>query len=156
MASTAVPSTTRLNKLVFSDFAAAWTIFGNIPAAVGTTSHNNARDSVPAATYGAISSSLKYAFANIVSEVNMNWHAPKPNTSGSTWRNKFFPSNRSTASDHKSRVRQMATAADNPTPIHAPAIIPAEPKLNASTRNTAPAKRPAPPRMVDQPNQKKS
>ena len=95
IASTAVPSTTRLNKLIFSDFAAAWTIFGNITAASGITSHSNARDSVPAATYGAISSSLKYAFANIVSEVNMNWHAPKPNINGSTCVISLCPSNRS-------------------------------------------------------------
>ena len=39
---------TRPSKLLFSDRAALWTIFGNITVASGSTSHSSARDSVPA------------------------------------------------------------------------------------------------------------
>ena len=142
--------------MVFSDFAAAWTIFGNITVANGSTSHSNARDNVPAATYGAISSPVKYAIANIVSEVNMNWHAPNPNVNGTTCFIRLWRSNRSDGSDHKSRDRQMTIIAESPTPIAAPAIMPVAPKPSASTRNAAIPKSPALPSMVAQPSQKKS
>ena len=50
MVSAAVPSKTMASRLFFSDFALAWTIFGNITVASGSTTHSNPRDKVPAAT----------------------------------------------------------------------------------------------------------
>ena len=50
----------------------------------------------------------------------------------------------------------MTIAAEMPTPINAPAIMPAAPKASARTRNAAVMNRPAPPIICAQPSQKKS
>ena len=142
--------------MLFSDFACVCTIFGNITIASGSTSHNSPRDSVPAATYGAISPPLNQALAKIVSDVNNTWLAPNPSTSGSTCRRNAALSYASGEADHRSRERQMPTAAQTPMPTNAPVIMAVAPPCKAKTSAAAAANRAAPPVIIAQPSQRKS
>src|ERR1035437_175184 len=93
---------------------------------------------------------------NIVSDVNMNWHAPNPNINGTTCCSRLLRSNGSAGNDHKSRDRQMQKPAAMPTPTSAPPIMPVAPPFNAITNTTAMTSRANPLMIADQPSQKKS